>query len=267
MRPEKQTDIRLLQEAAHPGSGPDTEGRVKDVTDMQVQRHAPIREQVVTILRQAIVDMRLKPGELIIERQLCEMTSASRPSVREALRQLEAEGLVESRNGRGTYISTVSRDVAKDVYAVREVLEGLAARLFAEGASYEDREELRRSVDTIARIAGEGGDSGELLAAKEQFYDVLFRGSGNKALRQVVEGLHRRVTQLRAMSLGQPGRAAETVKEITAIADAIDRCDGEAAQAACALHVRRAAATILRALDAQSSQPPQAPPQTVVGRR
>jgi DNA-binding GntR family transcriptional regulator len=220
---------------------------------MQVRRHAPIREQVATILRQAIVEMRLKPGELIIERQLCEMTSASRPSVREALRQLEAEGLVESRNGRGTYISTVSRDAAKQVYAVREVLEGLAGRLFAQEASDEDRVALREAVQRISQTAKDGGDAGALLTSKEQFYEVLFRGSGNEALRQVVEGLHRRVTQLRAMSLGQPGRSAETVKEIEAIADAVERRDAEAAQAACTLHVRRAAATILGALDAQAT--------------
>src|ERR1700709_2082191 len=96
----------------------------------QVQRHAPIREQVASILRDAIVELRLPPGQLLVERQLCEMTSASRPSAREALRQLEAEGLVESQNGRGTVVSIASPELARNVYGVRAELEGFAAELF-----------------------------------------------------------------------------------------------------------------------------------------
>lgn len=88
----------------------------------QVLRHAPIREQVAAIIRDAIVNMQLKPGQLLIERQLCEMTSASRPSVREALRQLETEGLVESLNGRGTIVATIDRELAENIYETRAEL-------------------------------------------------------------------------------------------------------------------------------------------------
>ncbi|WP_181781748.1 GntR family transcriptional regulator, partial [Pseudonocardia pini] len=167
------------------------------MTSMQVTRHPPIREQVATLLRRAIVEQRLVPGQLLVERELCEMTSASRPSVREALRRLEAEGLVESRNGRGTFVTVVSPEVARQVYQVRASLEGLAARLFAEVATDEDRAALRAAVDTLAAAAERGADAANLLEAKSKAYDVLFRGCGNPVLHEMVRTLQHRVTQLR----------------------------------------------------------------------
>ena len=103
-------------------------------SSMAVTRHPSIRDQIATTLRRAIADLELTPGQLLVERELTELTGASRPSVREALRQLEAEGLVHSRNGRGTYVRVLTLPDAQDVYEVRAQLEGLAARLFCERA-------------------------------------------------------------------------------------------------------------------------------------
>lgn len=224
-------------------------GQVK----MQVQRHAPIRKQVASILRDAIVDMRLTPGQLLVERQLCEMTDASRPSVREALRQLEAEGLVESQNGRGTFVTVVSAEVAQQVYVVRTELEGLAAQLFAEHATDADRAAFRQAVARVGEIIrGESPTSEDqaisILEAKNEVYDLLFRGAGNPILHQMVAILHRRVNQLRALTLSQPGRPAESIAEIEEILDAIERRDGQAARKAASNHVSRAAQTVFAAL-------------------
>jgi GntR family transcriptional regulator, trigonelline degradation regulator len=215
---------------------------------MQVQRHAPIREQVAALLRDAIIDMRLAPGELLIERELCEMTSASRPSVREALRQLEAEGLVQSQNGRGTFVSVVSPEVAREVYEVRAELEGLAAELFANRASADERADLRAAVEAMAVIV-EGEvhpeQAREIIAAKNALYDVLFRGASNPILHQTIETLQRRVNQLRALTLSHPGRPERSLAEIREILDAIEARDGAAARAAARDHVVSAARTVL----------------------
>jgi len=222
------------------------------VPNMQVLRHAPIREQVASILRDAIMDLRLVPGQLLIERQLCTMTSASRPSIREALRQLEAEGLVESQLGRGTTVAVISPELARQVYQVRAELEGLAAQLFAEQASEDLRNELRRAMGVLEGAAGqEGGLDGgaAILAAKNGVYDVLFRGSGNSVLQQMVQTLQRRVNQLRAMTLSQPGRPARSIIEIKKIMRAIDKRDAAAARAAATQHVVQAAHTIFAMID------------------
>jgi len=219
--------------------------------DMQVRRHAPIRTQVADILRDAIIDMRLQPGQVLIERQLCDMTSASRPSVREALRQLEAEGLVESHNGRGTVVSVITTEVARHVYQVRAELEGLAAQLFAERATDELRGELEAAFAAVEAAARSTDDdhTTHMLKAKNVMYEVLFRGSGNPILHQVLETLQRRVNQLRSLTLVQPGRPAQSVEEIRAILTAIAERDGIAARAAATHHVQQAVATVLSAIE------------------
>ena len=209
----------------------------------QVQRHAPIREQVAAILRDAIVNMDLLPGQVLVERELCEMTSASRPSVREALRQLESEGLVESRNGRGTVVAAPTRERAEQLYEVRAELEGMAAELFARRADADQRAALHRAFAAVAEAAESGNVS--MLGPKDELYRVLADGAGNPILSEMLAGLQRRVTQLRALTLTRPGRPAESLAEITAIMDAIDAGDPRTARSAATYHVEQAAITAL----------------------
>lgn len=223
------------------------------MTDMQVRRHAPIREQVANILREAIVDQRLAPGQLLVERELCALTSASRPSVREALRQLQAEGLVESQNGRGTVVTAITTEVARQVYQVRASLEGLAARLFAENATDGDRTAFREAVTELVRRTESGADAASLLKAKSAAYEILFRGCGNPVLHQLVQTLQHRVTRLRALTLSQEGRPARSATEVGAIADAVEARDSNGAQIAAELHVRRAAQAMLAVAGDQAS--------------
>lgn len=223
------------------------------MTDMQVRRHAPIREQVANILRTAIVDQRLTPGQLLIERELCALTSASRASVREALRQLQAEGLVESQNGRGTFVTAITTEVARQVYEVRASLEGLAARLFAKNATDEDRTAFREAVTELVHRTDCGADTPTLLKAKSAAYEILFHGCGNPVLHQVAQTLQHRVTRLRALTLGQDGRPATSAAEVAAIAHAVDARDGDAAQTAAELHVHRAAEVMLATVGDQAT--------------
>jgi DNA-binding GntR family transcriptional regulator len=219
----------------------------------KVQRHAPIREQVASILRDAIVELRLPPGQLLVERQLCEMTSASRPSVREALRQLEAEGLVESQNGRGTIVSIASPELARNVYGVRAELEGFAAQLFTENATDEQRQKLRAAVEEVSAAVERADKNSAILDAKNAVYNVLFVGSGNPILHQLLGTLQRRVTQLRALTLAQPGRPKQSAKEIEDILAAIERHDPAAARAAATFHVNQAAAIVLATFDSAAA--------------
>jgi GntR family transcriptional regulator, trigonelline degradation regulator len=214
----------------------------------KVQRQAPIREQVADILREAIVEMRLEPGQLLVEGQLCAMTSASRPSVREALRQLEAEGLVESHNGRGTVVATVTPELAAHVYRVRAELEGFATELFVANASEQQRTELRAAVAEVERAVHEDGSTSAILAAKNQVYQVIFTGAGNPILYQLIGMLQRRVTQLRALTLATPGRPETSAAEIKAILAAIEANDPRAARLAAAHHVEQAFNTVLGTL-------------------
>jgi DNA-binding GntR family transcriptional regulator len=216
---------------------------------MAVTRHPPIRDQIASTLRAAIVNLDFTPGQLLIERDLCERTGASRPSVREALRQLEAEGLVESRNGKGTVVRVLTVQEAIDVYEVRAELEGLAARLFCERAEPEQFAALQSAIDRLREDVAEQVDSAQILQAQKVFYEVLFAGAGNPFLDDTVRGIQVRVSQLRAMTLSVPGRLAESLAEFEEIAIEVTHRRGPDAQRAASRHVKRAAAVMAKAVE------------------
>jgi len=206
----------------------------------RVQRHAPIREQVASILRTAIVELEFLPGEVLVERELCELTSASRPSVREALRQLESEGLVESRNGKGTIVSSLTQPQAQQLYELRAELEGMAAERFIERASDEQRTALRDALTRIAEAAVKD-DHGVVRRANDAFYKVLIEGAGNVFLSETLGGLQRRVSHFRALTMRSPGRAAESAAELTRLVEAVEAGDAAAARRLAIDHVAAAA--------------------------
>jgi DNA-binding GntR family transcriptional regulator len=218
--------------------------------DLTVTRHPPIRDQIAQILRNAIVNLDFTPGSILIERARCELTGASRPSVREALRQLEAEGLVDSRNGRGTIVRTITPDEASALYEVRAELEGFAVRLFCERASADDRRRLRESAEKLQAAARASGDSRTVLAAQGEFYGVIFAGAGNPFLVQTIGGIQDRVAQLRAVTLAVPGRAERSTAEFAEIARLIEEGDSEGAQREAVLHVSEAESAMRRAMAA-----------------
>jgi DNA-binding GntR family transcriptional regulator len=215
---------------------------MSNVPDLAVTRHPPIRDQIAAILRTAIINLDFKPGQVLIERELCERTGASRPSVREALRQLEAEGLVESKNGRGTVVRELTPYEIENVYEIRAELEGLGARLFSERASDEQRSELRAALAQLSTATAAGlGHSADILTAQARFYRAVFMGAANPLLEQLVQGLQVRVAQLRATTLMAPGRAEESLAEFERIVEAIEDRAAAKAEAAAVLHVQRAA--------------------------
>jgi len=202
---------------------------------------APLREQVLIVLRRAIVEQQLPPGHRLIERELIEQTGVSRTTVREVLRELAAEGLVTTVPQKGAVVAVPTAEEAAELYEVRAALEALAARRFVEHATPDEVRELRASFAELEHVTSEDGDILALLRAKDRFYDVLLLGSGNRAVHSILSGLKARVALLRTSSLSEAGRPERAVAEIRAIVEAVEARDGEAAAEACARHVERAA--------------------------
>jgi DNA-binding GntR family transcriptional regulator len=208
---------------------------------------APLREQVVTLVRDAILGFRLEPGQRLVERELVEQLGVSRATVREVLRQLAAEGLVTVVPQRGAIVTALSPDDAADLYEMRASLEALAVQRFVQRATPAQVADLRAAVEEIERTA-DGGEPQDQLRAKDLFYEVLFTGSGSEPLQQTLAGLQARVRLLRATSLAAPGRPREAAAELAAVVDAVEAGDGDRAAAACALHIHNAARTALARL-------------------
>lgn len=209
---------------------------------------APLREQVIATLRQAIIDLQLMPGQRLVERELIESLGVSRTTIREALRELASEGLVTVVPQRGAIVSVPSLDDAIDLYEVRASLESLIVQRFIERASDGQVAELGRSVEAFSAVVDSGAEVREILAAKNGFYVVLIAGASANAVQQLLEVIQARVQVLRATSLGEPGRARTTVGELRAIVEAIAARDASRASALTAAHIRAAARTALSSL-------------------
>jgi DNA-binding GntR family transcriptional regulator len=206
---------------------------------------APLRDQVLDVVRQGILDFRLRPGQRLIERELMEQLGVSRATVREVIARLASEGLVTNIPQRGAIVSVLTEEEAADIYEMRVSLEGLAAHRFIERASRQKVAELRAAFEGYAEAAPNDGDNLDRLRAKDAFYKVLFEGAASEPLTEMLTMLQSRVRLLRWTSLSVPGRAEETAEEMRTIVEAIEAKDPTAAAEACARHIRKAAATAL----------------------
>lgn len=190
----------------------------------------PLREIVGDEIRSRIFDGRFQPGDRLVERDLAEMFSASRHPVREALRTLQREGLVESLPSRGLVVSTLDKRQVTDLFGIREALEVLAVReatvRIAQGTPHHLDEALRNARTAIA-----SGDIDAAHAANAQFHDEIIELSGNALLQGILEPLlgrlhwlfrqildvelvieeHQRIYE--AMLSGDPERSATLARE------------------------------------------------------
>lgn len=212
---------------------------------------APLRAQVLEQLRGAIIAGRLAPGARLIERELIDMLGVSRTVVREALRQLQSEGLVAEDAKKGMIVRELSETEARHLYDIRALLEGLAARLFVENASDAQlrklAEALEKTVDAYA-----GGNPARILKTKTAFYENLFAGASSETLSSMLAMLHARISRWRALGLSHPSRSRRRSKEsidgLRALLAAIEKRDGPRAEAIMREETHKAAAEVMRLL-------------------
>jgi len=212
---------------------------------------APLREQVTDSIRQAILDFSLQPGQRLVERELMERLAVSRTTIREAIRELSAEGLVTVVPQKGAIVTAPSLEDAVDLYEVRASLESLVVQRFVERATDDQVERLTGAVDYLESVTTATTAIREVLRAKDRFYVVLIEGARSAALQQLLESIQARVQVLRATSLSEAGRPLEVVRELRAIVEAVARRDAVAASALCAIHIRAASVTALAHLRAE----------------
>jgi DNA-binding GntR family transcriptional regulator len=211
---------------------------------------------VTESIRNAILVGRFRPGERLPERELCEMTGVSRTLIREALRQLESEGLIHVIPHRGPVVERLLPEQAEGIYQVREELEGLACQLFAERATDEQIKALQGAFEALKRVFTRG-NALERLAAKNYFYQRLLEGAGNEALTTTLRLLNSRVMLLRSTSMQAPGRTRKSVAELAGLMEKLVARDAKGARKAGSLHVRSAASVAIRILrDTQAAAAP-----------
>ena len=207
---------------------------------------APLRRQVEQQIRRTILEGRFPSGTRLTERELCELLAVSRTSVREALRLLEAEGLIVILPNQGPVVASISIDEARQIYEVHVALEALAGRGFVRCGTEAQLADLSRCIEDLERIAN--GEPGNVLAVQTHFHEVLFAGCGNKIASQMLTPLRNRQALLRENSSSKPGWLPQCINKIKRVVTALKARNEDAVGAACVDHVEWAAAASLRVL-------------------
>jgi DNA-binding GntR family transcriptional regulator len=215
--------------------------------------HPPLHGRVVAELRQAILSGQLKPGERLVEERLAEGLGVSRNPVREAIRALASEGLVEVTARRGASVLKLTEQEARETIEVRALLEGHNARL---AARHRDREIIRRAEKVLSRgtRAVAAGRFDQLMELNQEFHRELYAAGRNTVLGDLVQKLRERTAMLFAPM--EPSRQARSWQDHAAILRAVIDGDERAAAVLAAEHVMRAGADYLLGLDAAEMDAP-----------
>ncbi|WP_151613887.1 GntR family transcriptional regulator [Sinorhizobium alkalisoli] len=222
-------------------------------TPIRVERPSKtLRELALEKVREAIVEGYFKPGERLVERDLCTQLGVSRTIVREVLRHLESEGLVANLHNKGPIVALLDLNEAKQIYEIRGALEGMAARLCAERRDPAIVKALEASLMSI-RFSYAAKDMAGVLGQTNAFYQTLFTAVGRHVAWGVVNLLTVRINHLRSMTIKTENRDVEGPTQMERIVEAIKRGDGDAAHKAALDHVARAAAIAEALLAAQQT--------------
>lgn len=200
-----------------------------------------LRQLAYDKLREAIFNSIFKPGERLIERDLCGQLEVSRTVIREALRQLEAEGLVEMIAHQGPIVAMLDASKAEEIYEIRALLEVMAAKACVENGTIDQIDRLSQIVDQI-NSAFEQGDSAGVLAQTNRFYETFFEVARKPFAWEMVQSLNARINRLRVLTIGSQDRHEAAIGEMRKIILAIRARDAEAAEVACLEHIKAVAA-------------------------
>ena len=194
-------------------------------------------DAVYQVLRHSIVQGTLEPGERLRSDALATELRVSRTPVREALRKLEAEGLV-APSGAGLVVRALSEQDLTEVFYVREALEGMAARLAAENATPSEIAAIRELLEDMDAVF-QRGDAAALRRLTGEFHQLVCRASHNNRLLQSLKTLLDHVRQIQTSTLFNAGRPAEALEEHRSLLRAIEARDGDRAEAAARAHRRK----------------------------
>jgi DNA-binding GntR family transcriptional regulator len=210
---------------------------------------ASIPDVVLAELRNAILSGALPAGTLLRQEDVARQFGVSRPPVREALRQLEAEGLAVSRPRRGYAVASLDPADIEEIFEIRMLLEERAAFLAAQRRTDEDVRELEALLLEMEGIAtGQGRDLERFMAANRAFHERILQTSGRRRLCRMMLGLRDNVERYVRMGASITGSMDRVRKEHRAILDAFRRGDAELTATLCAAHVRSTGKRLLRAL-------------------
>lgn len=209
-----------------------------------------LQERVTDELRRMITEGELLPGAALSEVTLAATFGISRTPVREALKQLQTEGLVEIRPRVGTFVATPSRRDINELFEMKQLLEGAAARLMAARGDVPELRALQANVRASDQAVA-AGDTDRYAELVHQFHELLISGCDNGKLAAHYRTLMNQLAYNRLVrtSLSQPGRASKSESEHQQVVDLILAKDGDGAERHMRNHVRASHDAVMAGLN------------------
>ncbi len=216
---------------------------------MREHRTISIADQIFDQLERDILTGKYKRGELLSEQRLAEDLGVSRTPVREAVRRLEQEDMIED-SGRGLVVVGISKEDMPDMYEIRMRIEGLAAQRAAERITGDELREMGDILDMQGffiekQSKTDSDNSDKIKDLDSQFHELLYRCSGSKPLCDILIPMHRKMTKFRKASVRKKSRASASLQEHVAIFEALKAHDGEQASALMMQHLTNARDSIM----------------------
>jgi DNA-binding GntR family transcriptional regulator len=211
-----------------------------------------LQERTYNAVRAAILDGDYLPGERIYEGAIAAALGVSRIPVREAIRRLQQDGLLDVRPHYGIYVATIPSEEIEDIYRIRGVLEATAAALAAERMSDDEITELGEIVkeQRIAAAAAESLPREPVSVVQaDRFHHAIHVGAQSPRLLTLLEQIYAQVTHFRNLTLRLPGRATASAEGHAAVYEAIRLRRADEAERVMRLHIDDARQALVRQLE------------------
>lgn len=199
----------------------------------------PVRDKAYEALKEAIIRGRLRAGQRLVEAQLAETLNISRTPLREAILKLQSEGFVQRLSSGGAQVTPLSADEIRHLYAIREVLEGLAARDAAERITDEQLERLDQLTRELEAIEA-STDLERVARVGEQFHRIVLEASGNRQLAEHLRQLRGQIQRYRYLTIQVVGRGRAAAGEHAALLEVLRKRDSAEAEKVARWHIRQA---------------------------
>ncbi|SMB98682.1 transcriptional regulator, GntR family [Thermanaeromonas toyohensis ToBE] len=203
---------------------------------IDLDTYQPVRREVYRVLREAILTGKLQPGQRMVERNLARQLGVSRTPVREAIRKLELEGLVEHVPRRGVVVARISKREAWEIYSIRAVLEGLAARLAAEKITPKQLEKLEELVRGMEE-ARMRRDLKELERLHMEYNELIYQAAESPRLHQMISSLVDYIVGFTKVGYAVPGRTHAATREHRELLEALKAGDADRAERLARQHI------------------------------
>ncbi len=224
-----------------------------DDIQLQMKEYLPLRDVVFQTLRQAILRGTLQPGERLMEIHLAQKLGVSRTPVREAIRMLELEGLVDMVPRRGAVVAEITKSDLEDVLEVRAALEELAVKKACQNMTKEQIVQLKQAAKKFADCLKRE----DLMASAQadvDFHEIICEATGNRRLIQILNNIREQIYRYRLENLKDKSSHENLVEEHRIICQALEERSEEKASQAIRVHIEQQRKSIIESLHMEKQE-------------